>query len=466
MRIASVTVLDQVRGGRPTCSILIDSEIYWPLTEYFRERNFSIESERAYAFAVSRFMNWVDARKRAGSFGKDDFNSFLHDLSFGAEYPPEGGVGLWWTASSPQTVSLVESRVAEFSDWLSTVHGTVAANPKTRSASYTERIRSIKSFLSKKRASMMGHAKSRSKADADAKTSRIVATPGRRLNLAKAVAAFPEEKINDLIWKGFARSGVSESAALWEKWNLRDILITLLCLYGGLRESEPMHLWVSDVFADPLDAESCRVLIHHPEAGMIECGKTSDGKDKLITRSEYLSKHCSGRKPLTQETGRRHAGWKGCLLTERKRKAFHVFWINPEAGRLFKALWSIYLLHARPHTPGVPWAFLGKDGLPLGAQAFSDSFKAAVERIGLKASKWNGTTPHGLRHRYGQWLNDLDISTKHGQICMHHANPLSQEVYREAGAEEVRQALSDAAGTKGAFPFHLPSALAKRIEGE
>lgn len=466
MQISSVTLMDKVRGDRPTCAILIDAEIYWPLTEYFRERNFSIESERAYAHAVSRFMAWVGSKKKEGTFTKDDFNAFLHDLAAGTETQPSGGLGLWWKPSSSQTVSLIASRVAEFSDWLSSAHGTVAVNPKSRSSSYTESIRSLKSFLSKKRASMMGHAKSAAKAANQSELTREVATPGRKLNLAKSVAAFPEERINDLLWKGFARSGVSELASPWERWNLRDILITLLCLYGGLRESEPMHLWVSDVFEDTSDPESCRVLVHHPEEGMIECGKTAEGKDKLLRRKEYLSKHCSGRKPLTQETGRRHAGWKGCLLTERKRKAFHVFWINPEAGRLFKAIWSVYLSHARSHTPGVPWAFLGKDGLPLGSQAFSDSFKAAVERIGLKASKWEGTTPHGLRHRYGQWLNDLNISTKHGQICMHHANPLSQEVYREAGAEEVQKALADAARMNGAFPLIMPSDFLKRIEGK
>jgi integrase len=170
---------------------------------------------------------------------------------------------------------------------------------------------------------------------------------------------------------------------------------------------------------------------------------------------DYLAKFCGGKKPLTLETGRRHSGWKGCLLTERKRKAFHVFWIDNNAGKLFRQLWSLYIKHSRPVQPKTPWAFLTKDGQPMGTLAYIDSFKKAVEKIGLESGKWNGTTPHGLRHRYGQWLNDAKVGEKEGQICMHHTSVASQRVYRQMTPEDVAESIKVAVG--GSSIVSLPS---------
>ncbi len=454
--MASVTVLDEVRGGRPTCAILIDAEIYWPLTAYFRERNFSIESERAYANAVARFMVWLERdskKKREVSSSsakisenqkkretKNLFNRFLHDVLRGTVRNEEDSSDLWWSPSSHKQVELIAARIASFSDWLRDREETCPLNPKDRHAQASERIRNVRKFWAKKKSSMLGHAKSTQSGIES--LSRAIATPGRASRAIEEVAAFPEDRIDDLLWKGFEREEYREDPRPWVRWNLRDILITLICLYGGTRESEPLHLWVDDILEDEGNPESCRILIHHPELGMTSYADPISGKTKETTREDYLNRMCAGKKPLTMEAGRRHAGWKGNLLTDRRRSAFHVFWIDPKAGSLFKSIWSMYLLHDRPVQPKTPWAFLTKDGLPLGAQAFSDSFSAAVRKIGLEPSKWSGTTPHGLRHRYGQWLNELGISDKHGQICMHHASVASQDAYRKFRMDQVADALA------------------------
>jgi integrase len=127
--------------------------------------------------------------------------------------------------------------------------------------------------------------------------------------------------------------------------------------------------------------------------------------------------------------------------------AFQVFWIDKNAGRLFLTLWRLYIQHVRPVTTQIPWAFLTKDNQPLGIEGFNDSFKAAVLRIGLKPAKWSGTSPHGLRHRYGQWLNDLGLGDKEGQVAMHHLNAKSQEVYRHIGVEKIASAIGQLAVT-------------------
>lgn len=101
----------------------------------------------------------------------------------------------------------------------------------------------------------------------------------------------------------------------------------------------------------------------------------------------------------------------------------------------------MYITHVRPVTPQVPWAFLTKEGQPLGFDGFDDSFRAAVRRIGLTPAKWVGTSSHGLRHRYGQWLNELGLSEKEGQVAMHHLNARSQDVYRQLGVAKVAAAI-------------------------
>ncbi len=91
----------------------------------------------------------------------------------------------------------------------------------------------------------------------------------------------------------------------------------------------------------------------------------------------------------------------------------------------------------------------------MGTAAYADSLRAAVRKIGLEAGKWEGTTPHGLRHRYGQWLNELCVDDKKGQIAMHHTHPDSQKAYRQTTSADVAAEL---AAKSGAAPLlRLPS---------
>lgn len=461
-----ITLRDAVRSNRPTCALLLGATIYEPLLTYFRERSFGIESERSYALAVSRLMNWLNAGHATLSATHPEtinarlaltqnlFNNFLHDLLNGTIQGSEDPTGLWWKPSSSKTTQLTAQRLAEFSDWLAIDQGTSPLNPTDRHASNTEQIRALRSFATKKRASAMAHAKSSSTATADANVTRRISVPSRKTTTMEMIAAFPADRIDELLWKGFENEEHKDDTRPWIRWNLRDILTTLLCLYGGCRESEPLHLWVDDVFENPAEPASCQVLIHHPEQGLIQYRDPATCKIVHTSRQDYLNRFCDGKKPLTMETGRRHSGWKGCLLTDRKRKAFHVFWIDASAGRLFRQLWALYIQHVRPVQPKTPWAFLTKNGQPMGTGAYIDSFKRAVEKIGLESGKWNGTTPHGLRHRYGQWLNELEIESKHGQICMHHASVSSQAVYRSLTPEQVAEAIRTAPSSNRP---HIPS---------
>lgn len=448
MSFAMTTIVrDGRRSDRPTCVLLTNYGIYWSLADYFLCRNLSLSTERGYARSIARLMNWTEAKhpnfQAGGPQDSAMFSSFLHDLLYGTVRNGEDASGLWWSAHSPDVVSRTAGHIAEFSEWLATSGQGIAINPKDRPASAFERMIALKAFTYRKNASLLAHVKDSSAANLFAATARQVNPPGRTDKLLLAPPAFPEHKIEELLWVGFENKKFKNDPRPWKRWNLRDILITLICLYGGARVSEPMHLWIQDTTESDRDPQSCRVFIHEPDHGKITADDPIMGR-RTMTRSDYLNQLCDGKVPLTRATGNSRSGWKGGLLNAPEKRAMEMMWIDADAGRLFKSIWQLYIQHVRPFSHNMPWAFLTKNGLPMGPSAYMDSLQRAVKKIGLSFKKSEGSTPHGLRHRYGQWLNDRGVNQKVGQVCMHHANPLSQEVYRQVTAEQVAHEMETA----------------------
>ena len=446
VRTETVVVHDLMRAGTPTAMVIVGDQPFTQLLDFFRERGLSLSAERAYAQALARFIEWLSVR--ADEFWPQEsrgliYTAFAHDLLFGTYRDGEDSLGLNWAATSQKNVARLTRCLVEFSDWLTERHGAPSLNPMQPGASFSDQLLFWRRWNKWKAGSLLSHIKSRNRAVPQAEVARRIATPGRRNTVLQETRAFPAEHVDALLWQGFINPGKQDAAEPWMRLNLRDILITLLCLYGGCRESEPMHLWVDDVFVDPGDPDLALVLIHEPHDGLVDYVDPMTGAKRRTNRADYLQRFCGGKKPLTMETGRRHAGWKGNLLTHRDRNAFQVFWVDRNAGRIFLTLWRLYIEHVRPLALQTPWAFLTKDAQPLGAEAYSDSFVAAVRRIGLTPSKWGGTSTQALRHRYGQWLNELGIGEKEGQVAMHHRNVKSQEVYRQLGVAKVAAAMGD-----------------------
>lgn len=440
----TVLVRDKIRADAPTVLLIVGVRPFEQLLEFFREKCVSLSAERTYAQAAGRFIEWLSVR--AHEFTDVSKRSllhtaFVHDLRFGTYKEGSDSSGLNWTPTSQNNLKRLTNALLEFNDWLNRRHGTTMLNPIHHHASVADQLIFWRKWNKQKAGSLLAHIKGRARGSADSRLSRQAGMPRSPSGVLEEAKAFPSEHIDALLWKGFVNPRNDGDLRPWVKYNLRDILIALLCVYGACRASEPHHLWVDDVFIDPDDPELALVLIHEPSDGLVKYTDPLTGAARNTNRADFLQRFCGGRKPLTQETGRRHAGWKGCLLTDRKRKAFQVFWIDKNAGRLFLTLWRMYIQNVRPVTPQIPWAFLTRDGQPLGVEGFDDSFRAAVRRIGLTPAKWAGTSSHGLRHRYGQWLNELGLSDKEGQVAMHHLNAKSQEVYRQLGVAKVAAAI-------------------------
>lgn len=442
----AVIVRDRVRSGNPTLLLIIEEEPYDKLLEFFREKCFSLSSERTYTQVIGKFIEWLSVRAHEFTDPSQRnllFTAFTHDLRFGTYLLRDELNELHWQSKGQANCRRLVKALVEFSDWLSLRYGATMLNPIHHNASYSEQIIFWRTWNKQKATSLLSHIKSRTKNIEKSKNGRQNNFIGFRTKYLEETKAFPTEYIDQLLWKGFINPNFKEDRRIWKKFNLRDILITLLCLYGACRASEPLHLWVDDVYVDPEDSDLALVLIHHPSDGEIKYTDPITGTYKKTNRADYLARFCGGKRPLTAETGRRHSGWKGCLLTHRDLNAFQVFWIDKEAGRLFLTLWRFYILNVRPVTPHMPWAFLTKDLQPLGVEGFDDSFRSAVKRIGLVPIKFAGTSTHGLRHRYGQWLNELNVCEKVGQVLMHHLNPTSQLIYRELGLSTVAESIGN-----------------------
>ncbi len=423
--------------------LMIRGTRFAPLSRFFHERNFSLASEDLYARSLGLLIDYLFARENdftgVEARGKL-FNRFAHDLRFGTVRDGADPAGLWWLPRRLGNVRQMLNAVLTVSDWLVEKHGATALNPY-RQASHDERIVFWRKWNTISASSLLAHLRHPGKikpAEIRARQNRLLETLPNVIG--ERPPAFPEANFESLITKGFVRPGRQKSPEVWDRFNIRDILITLLLHGGGLRESEPFHIWVSDVFEDPSDPSIAHVRVYHPSDGSIEVGSINSGRRVTTNRAAYLELY-HGLEPLNRV--HRRAGWKNNMV-RRDGLYMPVFWSDPEFGRVFLRLFRLYMEHSRPSS-SLPWLFMTKSGRPMNGKTFADLHRSAVLRAGLVPEKSLGTTPHGHRHAYGQRLEAAKerglITRKIIQTCMHHASPLSQDTYTQASLDAINHTL-------------------------
>nr|WP_269767714.1 site-specific integrase [Oleiphilus messinensis] len=241
------------------------------------------------------------------------------------------------------------------------------------------------------------------------------------------------------MWNGFVRYGCETSDLIHERLDLKNVLITMLMHYGGLRLSECLHLWVEDII--PWDNMSALVKVYHPALG----------KDVSSRRSRREILSCQyGLKPRYEypKSKSMHAGWKDPLLNSKKHRYFVVYWFPYSVGKTFNDLWRLYLSHQRSSDEGNhPFAFTTRTGAPQSVNGYNQSLKRAVNRIGLPFSKDAGTTAHGHRHSYGQALAGSGVDSLVIRSAMHHKSIESQEVYTQLTNMQVQAHLKNVEST-------------------
>lgn len=357
---------------------------------------------------------------------------------------------LCWAPRSPHDAQHIVAQLTDFFCWLSDIRPSAAAViPRYAGGAYDRMLDEV-AYQYRRNHAFLGH------------TWAVNATPeytGHRARYRRLPRvemdeppAFPEERFAELLFEGFKAGN---------RYDYRNMLITLLLHGAGFRESEPFHLYISDVFPNPQSTNQAMVLIHHPSFGTApsdwrdECGRPKKGN-----RAAYLAEQF-GLVPRTEVMDRRAAGWKGGTHDAAFYK--RAYWFLPEYGELFLRLWYRYLEQVARVARNHPFAFINLRRDPLGKPyslaQYNKAHAAACERIGLTVAKAFGTTPHGHRHAYGRRLTNAGIERALIRRFMHHASPESQEVYTQATTKEALAALMAAAQRLqgNASPGHPPT---------
>lgn len=425
--------------------IVTDHGPLLPLVHYMHAHSnvSSPSSQNKLVQVVGLLLDFMEANHDCFDNPADLFVAFVDRLYTGT-ISPDGNdpSGLYWSAKSPTLVKQLVGILSRFSDWMEEHQGAKPLNP-WREATQAEQRLAWAAWHHTKNRAFLKHTMSRDAA-------RLTISRARNVLLKKtpkvdreAVKFFPEDQIARLLFEGFIVPGRQKSPRIEERLNLRDILITMLLHYGGLRMSEPFHLYVQDVVADPFRPDVAVVRVYEPSMGMppsdwfgpdgkpISCANRRDylrGKHQLLPRTDY------------PPTSPMYAGWKGNALDSQSH-CMDVIFFPTWAGKVFWQLWRLYLAQRSQMSCNHPFAFVSADGRPYSIDAFKKAHKAAVERIGLVAAKALGTTPHGHRHAYGQRLSDAEIDPIARKKALHHKSLESQVVYTEPDRQKLLRAL-------------------------
>jgi len=419
--------------------LLTSAGVLEPLLDYCLYRNH--DRSLAWMTKVIRSVRMFLEYMQSNLTERDSFRLFQNFAQrlYTGTFDRETGLdpsGLCWAPRSPQDASHIITHLSDFFDWLGEMRPDAAkVNPRYAGGAF-DRKTDEAAYQYRRSKAFLGH------------TWAANASPfesGHRLrgrHLPKVEMgeppAFPEERFEELLVKGFRAAGRSD---------YRGMLITLLLHGAGFRESEPFHLYISDVFPDPANPCRSKVLIHHPSYGAAPADWRDEwGRPHKGNRSEYLAQQF-GLVSRDHQMGRQHAGWKGGTHDAAYYKL--AYWFLPEYGEWFLHLWHRYLEQVARIERNHPFAFINLHREPVGDMytltQYNKAHAAACERIGLTVSKALGTTPHGHRHAYGRRLRSAGLDKALIRRFMHHASMESQEVYTQANTREALVALDVAA---------------------
>ncbi|MED4225952.1 gamma-mobile-trio recombinase GmtY [Neobacillus cucumis] len=454
VKVISKTVRDNTGISKDMPTILIEQngEVtpLWQLHEYLLKNQYMSDSWRNKLIqAVGLLLDYMDANQNSFSDPKEFFDSFA-DVIYSGTINEEGydPSGLYWLPKSTKTANALLSKLNGFSDWLHKEYGALQLNPWRNATKYEERL-NWAALINKSHRSFLGHLDSALKMSATAKRARNIMQKRTPSGDYGDVPAFPEDKIYDLLFEGFKKPDKKNKLSLHDKYNWRNIAITILMHGGGLRECEPFHIWVNDVIPDPFDPKLAVVRVYHPSQGSAPKDfKMLDGKH-LTNREAYLRIKYS-LVPRNKLVGLRHAGWKNPKMSDTKKNFMQVHWFPRQWGYLFMQVWKMYLAQ-RIHEKILdthPFLFVSFDDKNKGEMytisSFRQSHTRAVQKIGLTVGKMQGTTEHGHRHAYGQRLSDAKLDPKVNQEAFHHNSIESQEVYTKPTIERITRALAEA----------------------
>ena len=381
------------------------------------------------AFAIRLLIDYTAQNEGCFENPHELFREFANCLYAGT-IGDDGHDPTWlrWKPRADNDAAFLISLITHYTDWLAEqTKYKYRLNPKVKPTRYDEWME-LAAYWQKKQRAFLSHLWA-SKPDSD----RYRYVMPRKSSAHKGMESkksFPEGRINDLLWDGFVRYGYETSDKIHERLDLRNVLITMLMHFGGLRVSECFHLWVEDIV--PWEDGTALVKVYHPDRGKPRLNGPSR-REELLQRFG-LSPRFEYPKSHTQ-----HAGWKSPKEDDEDRHFFRVWWFPQSAGETFNDLWRLCLKYQRYSDGGKhPYAFTTRTGSPHSIGGYNKSLRRAVNRIGLPFSKEAGTTAHSHRHSYGEALADANASPLIIKNAMHHKSIESQQVYTELTDKHMR----------------------------
>lgn len=251
---------------------------------------------------------------------------------------------------------------------------------------------------------------------------------------------------------GWAPSGMSVEdyiKLVRTETNPRNRLLWLVLGAGGIRISEALQLFASDITLDATTHEAL-VALANPVKGKV----VSPG-GKTIERREFLSKNY-GLVPrcMLPRNNPLHVGWKGMLeggfddqqrphLADWRNYRWSLLeWMMPMFGRM---AWTAHVEYMRIRTevrPDHPYYFVNVEkntGEPMSRTNAKQLLATACRRTGIKLH-----SPHKLRHMYGNYLAGIGMPMAEVQIMMHHRSAASTATYYRVKRDVARERLARA----------------------
>lgn len=433
--IVDVPIAEGALGVSLPFLFLEDGELSYLALAWARHKMLDVESgtsslSKAVA-AVGRFHDFYMVERKGAALEPNELHLMLKQFYEARRF---GLPSLGWQPTKAKTAADDVRAISEFTEWCSGNFGHVAVNPKEQvmvaNLNLAEQRALALAKNSRRRWDFLYHL-TPALDEAKGLVTRRAFTPGR--GKGKRYTGVQKHYPPDRVWATIASTP-----------SLRDKLYLLLLFFGGLRVSEPLHIYASDVSV--MADGTARVVLGHPQDGSYEW----IGQDKMRRsgkRAAFLAdRYGLGPRNLLAEKHPLHAGWKGMLPDNPKRSESVVNWLREDASRLFAKLHAEYVRTVRSRIPDThPFYFVNGRGEsyggPLKLSNVEKAFYRAAWRIGLSSTE-DGVNPHGARHFYGYYCASiLRLKVESTQKLMHHESITSTEIYYALDGAAVRSEL-------------------------
>jgi len=358
---AIVKVQAQVKtdhsGSMIECpALLTEQGVFEPLLDYIVSQSHikSLPWMNRVVLACQLLLEYMEVNRGLFSDPSLLFQSFVQRLSSGTISKQGDDLsGLYWLPRSTSNVNQLLSALNGLTDWLSKNSETLSLNPFEEASSHQERL-NYAAWYKRNQYNFLGHIKNNALPELMKKVRKI---RGKKdvIKVDGDAISFPEN-----LFKKFFLQGIGSSRDI--RVALRDQLILLLMHGAGVRESDALHLWVDDVFLDPMNPDSVTVRLYHPEDG--KAPNNWRGRKRQSTRAAYLQEkyHLTPRNKLT---GTARVGWK-TKIVDHDDNYIQLHWFPAYYGEVFSYLWTQYLLHLLPLERIHPYAFVSFSKNSLG----------------------------------------------------------------------------------------------------